>query len=253
MLRYGVATVLVKDHNPNFFFETQTTLSPRQARWYEFLTQFSHMKWEYRPGRTNAANPLSCMPGHQLAAIHLLAATTRFQGSKRPAVGERLVDSPAPQQQPTKAAQPATHDKFCGKGMTTQMFRLMDELVQHAPATLASPPASPLLPTEPEPVTEDARATDKSLGALTERIQAGYKLDDWFSDTSNTKLLLHKAGLYWTTAQDSTTVLVVPDADNLRQECMQECHNATYAGHMGITKTQKLAERTFWWPRMKAD
>jgi len=55
----GLPFVLVTDHHPNTAFETQKELSPRMARWYEFLTRFTHMRWEYRPGRVNVADPLS--------------------------------------------------------------------------------------------------------------------------------------------------------------------------------------------------
>ena len=36
-------------------------LSRRQARWSEFLQRFNFV-WEYRPGRTNVADPLSRNP-----------------------------------------------------------------------------------------------------------------------------------------------------------------------------------------------
>lgn len=49
---------VVTDHCPNTYFSTQSVLSRRQARWSEYLHQFS-FKWQYRPGRINAADPLS--------------------------------------------------------------------------------------------------------------------------------------------------------------------------------------------------
>lgn len=79
----GVPFILVTDHHPNTAFETKAELSPRMARWLEFLTQFTHLKWEYRPGRTNAADPLSRMPTTVVAALSL-AVTTRHGGQGRP-------------------------------------------------------------------------------------------------------------------------------------------------------------------------
>ena len=52
---------VVTDHKPNTFFQTQSTLSRRQARWSEFLSQFT-FEWQYRPGRINVADPLSRAP-----------------------------------------------------------------------------------------------------------------------------------------------------------------------------------------------
>jgi hypothetical protein len=52
---------VVTDHCPNTFFDTQVNLSRRQARWSEFHSRFK-FDWEYRPGRTNVANPFSRNP-----------------------------------------------------------------------------------------------------------------------------------------------------------------------------------------------
>ena len=57
----GPKFVLVTDHAPNTYFQTQPTLSRRQARWNEFFQRFD-FSWEYRPGRTNIADPLSRIP-----------------------------------------------------------------------------------------------------------------------------------------------------------------------------------------------
>ena len=65
----GVHFTLVTDHKPNTFFQTQPILSRRQARWSELLQRFDY-QWEYRPGRTNVADPLSRNPvGPALATI----------------------------------------------------------------------------------------------------------------------------------------------------------------------------------------
>jgi hypothetical protein len=48
-------------HCPNTFFDTQVNLSRRQACWLEFLSRFK-LDWEYRPERTNVADPLSRNP-----------------------------------------------------------------------------------------------------------------------------------------------------------------------------------------------
>ena len=57
----GVTTV-VTDHMPNIFLETQPTLSRQQARWSTFLQRFRPLKWVYKKGRTNVADPLSRHP-----------------------------------------------------------------------------------------------------------------------------------------------------------------------------------------------
>lgn len=59
----GVHFTVVTDHQPNTWFASQKQLSPRQARWYEKLRGFD-FTWEYRPGRLNAADPLSRNPAY---------------------------------------------------------------------------------------------------------------------------------------------------------------------------------------------
>jgi len=66
----GSDFTVVTDHCPNTFFDTQVNLSRRQARWSEFLSRFK-FDWEYRPGRTNVADPLSRNPLQSVLLCHM--------------------------------------------------------------------------------------------------------------------------------------------------------------------------------------
>ena len=57
----GTSFTVVTDHSPNTYLSTQPHLSPRQARWSEFLQRFN-FDWVYRPGRQNVADALSRLP-----------------------------------------------------------------------------------------------------------------------------------------------------------------------------------------------
>jgi hypothetical protein len=57
----GVTFQVITDHNPLVYLQTQPLLSRRQARWSEFLSQFS-FKWEYKPGVDNPSDALSRHP-----------------------------------------------------------------------------------------------------------------------------------------------------------------------------------------------
>ena len=48
----GSIFTVVTDNVANTFFKSQKKLSPRQARWQEFLTDF-RFEWLHRPGRHN--------------------------------------------------------------------------------------------------------------------------------------------------------------------------------------------------------
>jgi len=73
----GIPFDLVTDHKPNIFLGTQPMLSRDQTRWSEYLQRFN-FTWEYRPGRTNVADPLSCDPAYR-PATSLVAHALRAQ------------------------------------------------------------------------------------------------------------------------------------------------------------------------------
>ena len=46
--------------------------------------------------------------------------------------------------------------------------------------------------------------------------------------------------------------LYVPEG-TLRDVVLRECHDARYAGHLGIKKTTDLVQRDFFWPTLVQD
>ena len=72
-----------------------------------------------------------------------------------------------------------------------------------------------------------------------------YSTDPWFSDPANTKNLSTSRGLFFNGSR-----LVVPDGADLRHTCLAHSHTSPYAGHGGISKTQKLLSRSYWWPNV---
>ena len=53
--------VLVTDHHPNTYLNSKPLLSNRQARWSQKLQDFN-FEWQYRPGKSNIADPISRSP-----------------------------------------------------------------------------------------------------------------------------------------------------------------------------------------------
>lgn len=251
----GAPFTLVTDHHPNTFFETQQTLSPRMARWYEFLTRFTFMRWEYRPGRTNVADPLSRVATHKLAAlVQSLAVTTR-RGAR--AAGADAAPAVAPVQQPAAAMQVATQPApsrparaqgrmagFLPPGVREHRgggkMRDVHDVYEYGPRRA--------------PEARNQREEEEArLPALTEEIQRAYAQDPWFASDANTKDLIARHDLYWKLTPEGHQVLVLPNVGDIRKSAMRECHDAPWAGHMGRHKTLRLAERLFWWPTMRAD
>ena len=65
---------IITDHNPLVHLPKQPTLSRRMARWSEYLQRFT-FQWQYRPGRTNVADPISRRPAD--SDVRNIAALTR--------------------------------------------------------------------------------------------------------------------------------------------------------------------------------
>ena len=82
----GLRSVVITDHNPLVYLQTQPSLSRRQVRWSEYLQNFD-FEWKYRPGANNPADPLSrlrTVSPVQLQCL-LLLPTLRHKGKQRKA------------------------------------------------------------------------------------------------------------------------------------------------------------------------
>ena len=67
---------IITDHNPLTFFQSQVTLSRRQARWSEFLSRFTYTI-QHTPGVNNPADPLSRL--YQSTLMYLCVTLSEFQ------------------------------------------------------------------------------------------------------------------------------------------------------------------------------
>jgi hypothetical protein len=82
----GPPFTVLTDHNPLTHINDQATLSRRQARWSEYLQGFQ-IKWEYRPGVGNPADPLSRLSTHlQEAALTTVTARPNKRQKPNPQV-----------------------------------------------------------------------------------------------------------------------------------------------------------------------
>ena len=56
--------------------------------------------------------------------------------------------------------------------------------------------------------------------------------------------------LYYSTAEDDTLRVLVPDIDDLKHQLVYEYHNTPVGGHLGREKTYLNLSRDFYWNRM---
>ena len=94
----GVHFNLITDHKPNTYLDTQPAMSRRQTRWSEYLQRFN-FTWEYRPGRTNVADPLGCNPSYGPVfslLLHALHAQLNVSTPARTAPAREAAKAAAP-------------------------------------------------------------------------------------------------------------------------------------------------------------
>ena len=66
---WGNRFTVKSDHEPLKYLQSKGTLSPRQARWSEFLSAYDYV-WVYKKGNTMIADALSRMPTSACAVVH---------------------------------------------------------------------------------------------------------------------------------------------------------------------------------------
>ncbi|KAJ9533253.1 hypothetical protein QJQ45_018374 [Haematococcus lacustris] len=220
----AVHVTIVTDHNPLIYLKTQTNLSRRQARWMEFLARFNH-HIEYKPGKGNVADPLSRNP----ALTYQMTSTGSDDDDGEPimvSVGAAL----------------------CVSGVYALVLtRRQAGLLQQQSAVawwgetqLDSATHTPAASTEYSTTTGDS---------LIEAIIKGYSTDERFADRAYTQAYeLSEAGLWMFGGK-----VVVPKSPLVKRQVLESCHDANYAGHMGISKTWHGVNRYFTWPGMRKD
>lgn len=208
----GADVTLVTDHCPNTYFQTQATLFRRQARWSEFLERFS-AKWEYQPGRTNIADPLSRMYVTALGIVpprrssRNATPTTRFQ-------------------------EPVINADFDEMPMRVNKRQRSNQRIQ-----LDTPRIQPDTP-QAIPVPSGIR----------ESVQDAYVADPWFSNPENTADLKYRNGGWY-----RHNVLEVPNDKAIKLSILESTHDSPWSGHMGIAKTHEATSRVFNWPTLRKD
>jgi hypothetical protein len=232
---------VITDHNPNTFFETKPQLSPRQVRWSQRLSKFN-FTWEYKPGKTNVADPLSrvkwgadnntllnlCTPwnsGHFSMFISALVTQQTRHTAQLSAVMTR-----------SGAHRTAKRDTpvFCDK--PPQAKRQAKASTPHVVKSLPPPPPVPIAQCD----------TKIQLSALEYQISKAYVSDPLFADKKHTDQFVSKHGLYFKGDR-----ICVPAAPLLLHQILHEAHDVPYRGHLGVNKTVQEIEKRYFWPDMR--
>ena len=209
----GAQFTVFTDHVSNTFFQTQPSLSRRQARWSEFIQRFGVFKWEYFKGECNVADALS----------------------RGDVTASQLQSVDSDKAQPSGAV-------FAAAGLAKPNRRMFQN--KSASGQTASvrgdqsvfSPTFDLSPSLLKPLIEGSRE-------LSEKVQrdANWADSNQLSTTWEGFVLKRKSRI------------VVPDDVELRRKIMSEYHDTYCAGHYGIGKTSQAIGRLFWWRSLTED
>jgi hypothetical protein len=223
----GTPFTLITDHCPNTFFKTQQNLSRRQARWSEFFQRFD-FEWQYQPGRTNLADPLSRLPTLSMADTETGAPNLKFACLRGSALFEALAPARDLWTDPTPLL---GKRKICSAkvnpAVSREAFFAALTLVHHDSTLITR------------------------LTSFEKEIAHSYRLDPWFTDKKNHKVMFFRNELWW--YKDRPTAVVVPDVLELKMRILHEAHDAPYSGHCSRSKTLKAIQPYFWWPKIAVE
>ena len=258
---------VLTDHKGLKYFMSTKKLTPRQARWAEFLSEFN-FKVTYQTGKKNdKADALTQKPNERPANEENKRQEHRMQVLLPP---ERIKIQPIkitnkPDKGSVKAkleeGTKATRNESVGakheepEKETEELRRL------HAAEPHAEPPVEHKKGVETEDLNEALEdESDKSLPTLPDRVKKSNRADVLFTkiceyladpethDRPNVYLrgrqaengLLYKDNKLWV-------------AESLRLDVIQEVHDQPAVGHAGVRKTMLLIQQHYFWPRMKQE
>ena len=285
----GVPRVLlITDHHPLVYLQTQPNLSRRVVRWVEFLQRFN-FEIKYEPGKTNIADPLSRgalvepegpvletaapLPGEWCAVCWVATAVTGRLAVTVPLTRERLDRAlpsglyrplarpvpprPAHGEAPPDGGEMVREEASAAPvpGSAQAPERTAEPMDTDGPGR-SMPPQEPeeqanLLPAPAELGEEEERAEESEAalsGDITRACLLGYERDPQWADPEVTAQYTCREGLWYKGGQ-----VVVPELGPARRMVLEACHDARAAGHVGITKTLDLVVRTWWWPTVRSD
>ena len=209
----GAEFTVFTDHVSNTFFQTQPSLSRRQARWSEFLQRFGVFKWEYLKGERNVADALS--RGDVTASL-----LRSVDSGKAKPFGAVIA---------TAGAGAPSRETFQFRVATGQSNSTRSDRSAFVPTFDLSPSL--------------LKSLLISSRSLSEKVQEDVTWADSNQLSTTLEGLVLKGG----------SKIVVPSDDDLRRQIIAEYHDTYIAGHYGIEKTRKADGRLFWWTSMTED
>ena len=224
---------VLTDHKSLEYFMTTKKLTPRQARWAEFLSEFNFVV-TYQTGKKNdKADALTRKPNERPANEEDKRQKHKMQVLLPP---ERIEIQPIE----------VEHEK---------------EAEELGRSHLAEPPAEP--PAKPQPAegsVEDEEIDEEldDLPTLPDRVRESNRTNVLFSEVR--EYLAHAEGhdrpAAYLRGSRAENGLLFKDsklwvAEDLRLDLIREVHDQPAVGHTGVRRTILLIQQHYFWPKMK--
>jgi hypothetical protein len=238
----GSEVVLLTDHKPLVYIQTQATLSHRQTRWVEFLSRFNCCV-EYLKGSDNIADPLSRDPAfvavlHNVYAAVLTRARTTAQAADT--VADSVMDDSPSRGEENDASD--THN------IEVEPSHVHQESATEGEGGMSTDQEenAEMRDTGEMSAPMDAPASEELLVDI---IRRSYASDKRFADPQFTRPYVQDSTGLWLLGSRVT----VPDVPELRNKVIAMHHEPVWAAHRGINRTVELVARDYWWPTLRAD
>ena len=223
---------IITDHRNLEYFMSSKQLSRRQARWSEFLSRFNFII-KYRPGFQCRADGLSRRPQDKAQD----ANDDRKKYLEQVVLKPRNLDS---------ALNSSVVPSYV---CPTRILRRHERLPELSEGPELLNDDTPL-PTANQPRTtldEDITVAYQNLARedpcriVREQMLSGTRrsMITTLADCSMDNRRLYYRRRLW-----------IPENEDLRHRCIQECHEQPMVGHPGPAKTYEILQRQFYWPKM---
>ena len=209
----GAEFTVFTDHVSNTFFQTQPSLSRRQARWSEFIQRFGVFKWEYLKGERNVADALS--RGDVTASL-----PQNVDSDKDQTFGAFIASA---------VVATSSRGTFRNKNKTGQSVFI------RGGQSVSSP------------------TFDLSISLLKLLIISSWELFEKVQRDANWADSNQLSTTWQGLVLKRNSLIVVPEDVDLRRQIIEEYHDTPYSGHYGIEKTRKAVGRLFWWASLTKD
>jgi len=224
---------VVTDHRNLEYFMSSKQLSRRQARWSEFLSRFDFVI-KYRPGSQCRADGLSRRPQDKASD----ADDDRKKYLEQIVLKPKNLDRGIADRSYLRPFQPA------------RILRRHERIPE-----LGEGPETPADADSPLPALEQPRTT------LDEDITAAYQdlaREDLCRITRQQVLSGDRRSMTVTLADCLVNnrrlfyrrKLWIPENNDLRRRCVNDCHEQPMVGHPGPSRTFEILQRQFYWPKM---